>query len=68
MVVDGVPEDVANLFRDMEFCSAACVRAAFLELFETMDGMLDSPAEGMLSDLRPTYARLARTFADLAHE
>ncbi|HTZ61426.1 MAG TPA: hypothetical protein VMC82_02115 [Thermoplasmata archaeon] len=56
------------MFRETVFCGAPCARAEFLEMFETLDGMLDSPAEPMIVDLRALYARLARAFADLAHE
>jgi len=68
LVLEGLAEEVESFFRDKSFCCEACVRAEFLELFERLDSLLDSPAESMVADLRPTYSLLARTFADLAHE
>jgi hypothetical protein len=68
LALRGVPDSVRGLFDGKAFCTVGCVRVEFLEMFETLDGMLDSPAEAMLSDLRPSYSELARLFADLAHE
>jgi hypothetical protein len=67
-VLEGLPEDIEGMFRGQVFCGPACARAEFLEEFETLDGMLDTPAESMVVGLRSTFAQLAQTFAKLAHE
>jgi hypothetical protein len=66
--VEGVPELIARFFDARAFCHCRCIRSEFLELLETMDAMVESPGEAMVSDLRSTYAQLALEFASLLHE
>jgi hypothetical protein len=66
--VEGVPELIARFFTARAFCHYRCIRSEFLELLETMDAMVESPGEAMVSDLRSTYAQLALEFASLLHE
>jgi hypothetical protein len=68
LAVDRVPELVVPLFEGKLFCGYPCIRAEFLELLETLDAMVGSPGEETVTDLRPTYAQLAREFASLLHE
>jgi hypothetical protein len=67
-VVEGMPELVLPLFEGKMFCQCRCIRAEFLELLETLDAMVGSPGEELVTDLRPTYAQLAGEFASLLHE
>ncbi len=64
----GVPELVTSLFATRLFCQYRCVRAEFLEHLETLDALVGAPGEDLVSDLRATYAELAREFASLLHE
>jgi hypothetical protein len=63
--LEGLPESVAPFFAYREFCSGPCARAEFLETFETLDALVDSPAGAMITDLRQTYTELGRAFAAL---
>ena len=64
----GVPELVTSLFATRIFCQYRCVRAEFLEHLETLDALVGCRAEELVTDLRATYAELAREFASLLHE
>jgi len=66
--VEGVPELIARFFDARAFCQCRCIRSEFLELLETMDAMVESPGEAMVSDLRSAYAQVALEFASLLHE
>jgi hypothetical protein len=68
IALDGMPDLVLPLFEGKLFCQYRCIRAEFLELLETLDGMVEGSGEEIVLDLRPTYARLAREYASLLHE
>lgn len=63
LVLIGLSEVVEPFFQGRSFCSGQCARAEFLETFETMDGLVGSPAGAMVSDLRLVYGELGRAFA-----
>jgi hypothetical protein len=65
--LEGLSEAVAPLFPERRFCSAPCVGAEFLEKFESLDAMVNSPAGSQVADLRHTYVELSRIFSTLMH-
>jgi hypothetical protein len=63
--IGGLPPSLGPLFAGRSYCSVQCVRADFLESFETLDAMLGSPGEPMVDDLRVVYRELGWAFASI---
>lgn len=64
----GTSQRMADLFQEQEFCSMQCVRAFFLESLSTLDALEAQGVEDLVSDLRDTYAALAREFSTIVDD
>jgi hypothetical protein len=57
--VEGLAPEVRGFLEERTFCSHRCVRAAFLELLNSID-RLETPTAGRtVKDLEVTFAKLA---------
>ncbi len=59
----GLANSIAPMFEARSYCSGKCARADLLEMFETLDAIVGSPAGAMVVDLRQTYFDLGQAFA-----
>ena len=57
--VEGLPPEVRGLLDERTFCSPRCVRAAFLELLNSIDQLETPAAKEVVEDLGVTFAELA---------
>jgi hypothetical protein len=64
----GLPSNAASVIEGRAYCSVHCIRADFLESFETLDGMVGTSVRGFVTDLRVIYRELSWTFSTLLND